>query len=85
MARCFVMCENEKSGYEQFDHIPTEEIKKDISDTQAEIDEYQAVNEIKRLNPFQNKTDIYMNEGKISSRQTFINTLNNILEYRATI
>lgn len=70
------------SEYEKYADIPTEEIKKDISDTQAEIDEYKAINEIKRLNPFQNKTEIYMNEGKISNRQEFLDKLNKILEYR---
>lgn len=70
--------------YEKFNHIPIEEIKKDILDTQSEIDEYKAVNEIHKSNPLQNKVDIYMNEGRISKRQGFVDKLNKILEYRNT-
>lgn len=63
-------------------HISDDEIKQDIKDTQDEIDIYRKELEILMKNPVENKADIYMREGRISSRQHFINQLKEILEYR---
>lgn len=64
------------------DHIPTEEIEKDIKDTQLEIDQFNKEIRPLRDNPVVNKMEIYIREGKISSRQEFMGKLNEILEYR---
>ena len=66
----------------QNDNIPIYEIEQDINETQREIDQYQ--NELDALicNRQGNKLAIYMREGKISQRKSFISNLNSILEYR---
>jgi hypothetical protein len=64
------------------DHIPTDEIVRDIADTQREVDDYQEEKVILMRNPPENRVRIYMLEGKISQRENFISTLKQILEYR---
>ena len=61
------------------DHIPTEEIEQDIADTQREINDYQDEKEILMRSPQENRTRIYLLEGRISQRETFIKQLNKIL------
>jgi len=71
-----------KEQIKELNYVPTFEIKKDIKDTQAEIDDYEAVNKILRNNPVKNKVGIYLNEGSILKRKEFIEKLNCILQYR---
>lgn len=63
-------------------HISHEEIIADIKDTQKEIDQYEAENEVLSKDRQRNKTRIYLNQGQILHRQGFINDLKQILEYR---
>lgn len=58
------------------DDIPTNEIERDVADTQREIDNYQDEKEVLMRNPQENKVRIYMLEGKISQRQAFVDKLN---------
>ena len=46
------------------DHIPTETVKKDIKDTQMEIDNLEDENTILLRNPIENKVRIYLNGEK---------------------
>ena len=66
----------------QNDNIPTEEIKQDIIDTQMEIGLYEDELIMLGKDRVGNKVPIYMNQGRISKRKTFIENLNSILEYR---
>jgi len=63
-------------------NIPTEEIEKDIADTQKEINQYEAELKVLRNDLRGNKVPIYMNEGRILKRQEFINNLKQIMDYR---
>ena len=63
-------------------HIPTAEVKRDIIDTQNEVDIYKAELKVLKKNPQENKVQIYLREGKISSRESFIKKLETVLEYR---
>jgi len=63
-------------------HIPTAEAKQDIIDTQKEIDEFEAELIPLRLNPQRNRVAIYMGEGRILSRESFIKKLEAVLDYR---
>ena len=63
-------------------HIPTAEVKQDIIDTQNEVDGFQAELAPLRLNPQRNRVAIYMREGQILKRESFIKKLETILEYR---
>ena len=64
------------------DSITTSEIKQDIEDTQKEIDGYQDEKDVLMRNSQQNKVRIYMLEGRISHRESFIKQLNKIIEER---
>jgi len=66
----------------EFDHISTNEIQQDIADTQAEIDEKNALLAVYRRNPPQYKKEIIFAESGISQRQVFIDKLKAILTYR---
>ena len=66
-------------------HIPTAEIEQDIIDTEKEIKDYQDELDVLMRNPSENKVRIYLNEGKISQRQLFIEKLKKILSERALI
>lgn len=63
-------------------HIPTEEIKQDILDTQKEINDYKDEKEILMRNPSENRVKIYFLEGRISNRSTFIDQLQKIIDLR---
>jgi len=65
------------------DHIPTSEIHQDLIDTQREINVYDAELMVLRKNPQENRVAIYMREGKTSTRQSFIDKLQEILEFRS--
>ena len=64
------------------DSITTSEIKQDIEDTQKEIDGYQDEKDVLMRNSQQNKVRIYMLEGRISHRESFIKQLNKNIEER---
>ncbi len=60
-------------------HIADSEIKKDISDTQKEIDNYRDESRVLERNPVENKLRIYLLSGRISQREAFIEKLNKLL------
>ena len=64
------------------DHISTEEINQDIIDTQNEINDYQDEKDVLMRNPQENRTRIYLLDGKIKQRIDFISKLNQIIDYR---
>lgn len=68
----------------QNDHIPDDEVRTDIVDTQKEIDDFNEEIELyrKRNNPQRYRVLIYALEGRIKQRQDFIDKLKLILEYR---
>lgn len=68
--------------YSLFNHISDLEIIQDINDTQIEINNYSDELKILKENPVENKLDIYLREGKISSRIDFINKLKKIQSFR---
>lgn len=63
-------------------HIPTSEIESDIADTEREIQDLQDEEKVLLRNPIQNKVRLYMIGGHISSRRTFIQKLQKIIEAR---
>lgn len=69
-------------NYKKHDSIPTEEILKDKEDTQKEIDQYIKELEALKENMHINRLPIYLREGKIATRETFIEDLNGLLKYR---
>jgi len=62
--------------------IPTEEILDDIADTKKEIKDFQDEKDVLMRNPVNNKVRIYLLEGRISSRQGFVDKLQQIIDYR---
>jgi len=52
--------------------IPTEEIEKDILDTQAEINQYQEEINTLMHNLSENKLEVYLRQGKIGLRENLI-------------
>ncbi|KKL21601.1 hypothetical protein LCGC14_2443820 [marine sediment metagenome] len=60
------------------DHIPIPEVQQDIIDTQKEINTYNYELDALRKNPQENRVAIYMREGRILKRQSFIDKLNEI-------
>lgn len=64
------------------DHIPTDEIIKDIKDTEKEVTDYEDELEVLMRNPRENKLRIYMIEGNLLKHREFIIKLNEIKKYR---
>ncbi len=60
-------------------HITDSEIKKDISNTQKEIDNYRDESRVLERNPAENKVRLYTLSGRILQREDFIEKLNNLL------
>jgi predicted DNA-binding protein YlxM (UPF0122 family) len=71
--------------YKQLDHISEETIRDDIGCTLQEIEDYEMELEILKKNPQKNRLDIYLREGKILSRQAFIEKLEGVLVYRILV
>jgi len=71
-----------KSDLSLYNHISTFTIEQDIIDTQREIDTHIKLVEVQRRYPIDNKTEIYMNEGHISNKQSFVRDLDSILKWR---
>lgn len=65
-----------------FGHISTQQVEDDREITQREVDQLEAELDILRKKPQDNRVDIYFREGKIYQRNTFIEKLNQILNYR---
>ena len=63
-------------------HISTNEIKIDITDTEKEIRDFEDEKRVLMRNPVDNKLRIYMLGGHISKRKVFIKKLNQILKDR---
>ena len=68
--------------YKKNSHIPEIEIKQDIEDTKREIAQYELELKILTQNIAENKVDIYVREGKILARKSFIEKLETLLKYR---
>lgn len=68
----------------QFDTIPEDEIREDIRITQEEINLSQAELKVLKIDPVKNRLEIYIREGRILIRESFIERLNKILDYRKT-
>lgn len=62
--------------------IPTSEVKQDILDTQNEIKNYTEERDILMRNPQDNRTRIYMLDGRILKRESFIEKLQMLLKAR---
>lgn len=77
-----MLMSNDELNIEANAHIPTEEIERDIADTQREITDLEDEERILRRNPIENKVRLYMIGGHISSRRTFIEKLQKIIEAR---
>ena len=69
-------------NFENNSHISISEIEQDIEDTQKEINQYQEELNVLIKDRQSNKLPIYMKEGKISQRESFIKKLNLLLDYR---
>jgi hypothetical protein len=62
-------------------HIPVDVIRKDITDTQKEIDDLTDINIILCRNMMENRVPLYFNSGKISKKEQFIEDLKQLLKY----
>jgi len=63
-------------------HIPTEEIINDIKITRSEMEAYENELDVLRMNPVENRLQIYLREGKVSARKEFIANCELLLQYR---
>jgi len=63
-------------------HIPDEEVRQDIKDSEREIRDMQDELNVLMRNPPQHKVRIYFLEGGLSQRRRFVEKLQQILEYR---
>lgn len=62
--------------------IPTSEIESDLRITEREINQFQKEIDAMSSDRKTNRVGIYMREGKISQRRSFIESLQSILDYR---
>lgn len=70
------------ADFKTLDHISDSTIRDDIMDTNTEIEDYESELQILKKKPPENRVTIYMIEGKISERKSFIEELEDILLYR---
>jgi hypothetical protein len=61
-------------------HIPLEEMLEDLRITNEEIAQYCAENEVMSKDRERNRVAIYMNEGRIGQRRTFVAQLEQIIK-----
>ena len=61
-------------------HIPLEEMLEDLRITNEEIAQYVEENDVLKKNYERNKVQIYMNEGRIGQRRTFVAQLEKIIK-----
>lgn len=61
-------------------HIPLEEMLSDLEITNREIAQYEAENEVLMKDFQRNRVAIYLNDGRIGQRRTFIAKLEKIIK-----
>ncbi len=61
-------------------HIPLEEMLEDLRITKKEIKEYEDENEVLFKNYHRNRTQIYLNDGRILQRKNFVTQLEKIIK-----
>ena len=61
-------------------HIPLEEMLEDLRITNEEIAQYYAENDVLSKDRERNRVAIYMNEGRIGQRRTFVAQLEQIIK-----
>ncbi len=77
--------EQKRDLLERNKNISDEQLLQDIIDTRQEIQDYQDEKEVLMRNPVENKTKIYLLEGRISPRQNFLEKIEALLELRKSI
>ena len=63
-----------------YSHIPLEEMLEDLRITNEEIAQYYAENDVLSKDRERNRLAIYMNEGRIGQRRTFVAQLEQIIK-----
>lgn len=63
-----------------YSHIPLEEMLEDLRITNEEIAQYYAENDVLSKDRERNRVAIYMNEGRIGQRRTFVAQLEQIIK-----
>ncbi len=66
-------------------NVSDAQLLQDIIDTHQEIQDYKDEKEVLMRNPVENKLKIYLIEGKISPRETFVEKLEALLELRKSL
>ncbi len=61
-------------------HIPIEEMLEDLRITNEEIEQFEAENNILKRDYTRNKVAIYMNEGRIIQRRSFVKKLEELIK-----
>lgn len=61
-------------------HIPLEEMLSDLEITNREIAQYESENEVLMKDFQRNRIAIYLNDGRIGERKTFVNDLEKIIK-----
>ena len=74
--------QDENNNLNNYTHIPTSELERDIAITKKEIKNYEDMNKIYMRNPPENKTSIYLNEGRIAQRKDLIERIQEIIDFR---
>lgn len=64
----------------KYDHIPLEEMLKDLKDTNDEIEQYQSQINTLKQNHLENRTQIYLLQGRILHREEFVSQLKDIIK-----
>lgn len=77
-----MLMQNENIEVDPNAHIPTAEIEQDIADTEREIQDLEDEEKVLRRNPTQNKVRLYMIGGHISTRRSFIQSAQKIIDAR---
>jgi len=71
-----------KDQIHQLNHIPTDEVIKDLEITEKELKDFEDEQSILNKNPQQNKVRLYMLGGHILNRKSLISKLKQVLESR---
>lgn len=61
-------------------NIPLEEMLEDLRITNQEIAQFAAENDVMKRDYVRNKVAIYMNEGRIGQRRTFVQKLEQLIK-----
>lgn len=70
--------------FSKVDHIPTDQVRADILDTEKELKDYRDEAEVLNRNPIQNRLRLYMLSARMSEMKAFIEKLEKLLHYRGT-